>query len=346
MLKPLEDRGTLCESQRRSPRCSSRRAGSTRPSGRARGDRDGRAARPRLGLDDELDARRRPRRAGPRRRGRGAPAGGASRRSERTGFRAIEHLGARALVQFLRERGRDEEAAVYAERPRRARVRADRADRLSRLLVGRLADHGRRALEARERLAQRLGAQRALAVGQVLRLVAVRVRDVGEVDVERRARLEHASAASSAPANASTSVKPPSLVACMCAKSSTGRTQPSCAAMRARRRACRGRGRGPSPRRRTERPALPLEPRAELAELLDDGGERLLARAAEQEAGVEDDELGAAGDGDPAEWSSMPIAMLYFFPRSAWPMNAASGACTESAIPARARARRAAAPKS
>ena len=36
----------------------------------------------------------------------------------------------------------------------------------------------------------------------------------------------------------------------------------------------------------------------------------------------------------PAEWSSIPTAMLYFLPRSAWPMKPASGACSERAIPA------------
>ena len=44
--------------------------------------------------------------------------------------------------------------------------------------------------------------------------------------------------------------------------------------------------------------ALALEALAQLAELLDDRGERVLPLAAEQEARVDDDELGAAGDGD------------------------------------------------
>ena len=71
----------------------------------------------------------------------------------------------------------------------RARPRLkNRPDRLRRVLVGRLRDHRRRPLEAAERVAQRLGAERPLAVGQVLRLVPVRVGDVGEVDVERLAR--------------------------------------------------------------------------------------------------------------------------------------------------------------
>ncbi len=36
----------------------------------------------------------------------------------------------------------------------------------------------------------------------------------------------------------------------------------------------------------------------------------------------------------PAVWSSIPSAMLNFLPRSACPMNAASGAWTESAMSA------------
>ena len=36
----------------------------------------------------------------------------------------------------------------------------------------------------------------------------------------------------------------------------------------------------------------------------------------------------------PAEWSSIPTAMFSFFPRSAWPMKPAIGACTDSATSA------------
>ena len=102
-----------------------------------------------------------------------------------------------ALARFLRERGRVDEAEEYeaelADYEPRSRPPAYEhgLDRLRRLLVGRLRDHRRRPLEAAERLAQRLRAERALAVGQVLRLVAVRVGDVGEVDVERLAGAEH-----------------------------------------------------------------------------------------------------------------------------------------------------------
>ena len=98
--------------------------------------------------------------------------------------------------------------------------------------VGRLADHGRRPLEARERVAQRLGAQRSLAVREMLRLVPVRVLDVAEVDVERRVGLEHGVGAGERVGEAHpASRNAPSLVACMCAKSSTGRTKSTCAAI-------------------------------------------------------------------------------------------------------------------
>src|SRR5688572_20288517 len=59
-----------------------------------------------------------------------------------------------------------------------------RFDRLVALLIRGLAYHGRRTLEAVERLAQRLRAERSLPVGQMLRLVPVRVLDRREVDVE------------------------------------------------------------------------------------------------------------------------------------------------------------------
>ena len=54
----------------------------------------------------------------------------------------------------------------------------------------RLRDHGRRPLEACQSLGERVGSERALAVGQVLRLVPVRVGDVREVDVEGRAEVQ------------------------------------------------------------------------------------------------------------------------------------------------------------
>ena len=45
-------------------------------------------------------------------------------------------------------------------------------------------------LEALEGFAEWVGAKRALAVGEMVLLVAIRVGDVGEVDMERNARLE------------------------------------------------------------------------------------------------------------------------------------------------------------
>ena len=86
----------------------------------------------------------------------------------------------------------------------------------------------------------------------------------------------------------------------MCAKSSTGRTQPR------RREISTTSSADPSSRTRpitsipngTSRP-FALEPLAQLAELLDDRVDRLLARAAEQEARMEDDHLGACGLRDP-----------------------------------------------
>ena len=62
----------------------------------------------------------------------------------------------------------------------------------------------------------------------------------------------------------------------------------------------RNRGPGPSPRspNGTAR-TFGLEPLAQIPELFGDGVDRDLARAAEQEAGVEDDELGARGHRDP-----------------------------------------------
>ena len=48
-----------------------------------------------------------------------------------------------------------------------------------------------------------------------------------------------------------------------------------------------------------DRPALALESLPKRPELVDDRRDRLLVCATEEEAGVEDDDLGAAGGGDP-----------------------------------------------
>ena len=73
---------------------------------------------------------------------------------------------------------------------------------------------------------KRVGAERALAVRQMVLFVAVRVGDVREVDVERGVRLEHIVDRFERIGEEAASRYAPSLVACMCAKSSTGRTQP------------------------------------------------------------------------------------------------------------------------
>ena len=104
-----------------------------------------------------------------------------------------------------------------------------------------------------------------------------------------------ASAFARASTNGSTVRNAPSEVACMCAKSSTGRTQSSRDAIsttssiepRSRTRPITSIPNG------TRDPCLPAAP--QLAELLDDRVDRLLTRPAEQEPGVEDDQLGARG---------------------------------------------------
>src|SRR2546430_17691938 len=60
----------------------------------------------------------------------------------------------------------------------------DRPDRLVGGFVWRFRDHGRRAIEAGQRLSQRISPKRALAIGKVRLLVAVRKTDVREVNVE------------------------------------------------------------------------------------------------------------------------------------------------------------------
>src|ERR1044072_5265955 len=75
--------------------------------------------------------------------------------------------------------------------PRPSR-REDGLHSLVGLLVGRLGNDRRRPLEAPQRGLQWLRAQGPLAIGQVLRLVAVRVREVREVDVKGCAGLEDA----------------------------------------------------------------------------------------------------------------------------------------------------------
>ena len=76
---------------------------------------------------------------------------------------------------------------------------------------------------------------------------------------------------------------------------------------------------------------LPLELLAQGRERGDDVVDRLLGRAPEPEAGMDDDHLRAAAAAIPAVRSSAPSAIFDFF-SSGWPGNANSGACTESAM--------------
>ena len=107
------------------------------------------------------------------------------------------------------------------------------------------------------------------------------------------------SATSSTPANGSTSVKAPSVTAWRWAKSITGRTH-----VEARGDAEDVLGGAEladaahdlDPER--DDALLRLEPLAQRREIRDDRVERLLAAAAEQEAGMEDDDLGADRDRD------------------------------------------------
>ena len=104
-----------------------------------------------------------------------------------------------------------------------------------------------------------------------------------------------ASTASSAAWNGSASVNSPSLVACMCAKSSTGRTQPVRCEI-SQHVVERAEVAHAAHHLHSERNGaiLLLQSLAELAQLLDHGVEGVLARALEQEAGMEDHHFGVA----------------------------------------------------
>jgi len=141
------------------------------------------------------------------------------------------------------------------------------------------------------------------------------------------------SAASSAAVNGSTSVKAPSLVACMCAKSSTGRTQPvrreiSITSSRlpiSRTRPITSTPKGtarslPSSRSRSSPSCSQIESIA---------SSRVRSS---RKPGWKTTSSAPAALAIPAEWSSIPVAMFSFLPRSAWPMKPAIGACTDRTI--------------
>ena len=234
ILKPLEDRGTLCESQRGlaqvlvSPE-EDRRGGALR----ARGPRDRRAPRQISRATTRMAL------------GIVRAAQGRDEEAEVLLREAVARRRRQPLLLIRRELVDRARAVPARARPDRrgggrtrpswpsydagARRRLKHGpDRLRRPLVGRLRDHRRGPLEAAERIAQRLRAQRSLAVGEVLRLVPVRVGDVARsgCGTARRARAPRRRSRAR-PRRPSTSVKAPSVVACMCAKSITGRTQSS-----------------------------------------------------------------------------------------------------------------------
>jgi len=138
------------------------------------------------------------------------------------------------------------------------------------------------------------------------------------------------SAASRASANGSTSVNAPSLVACMCAKSSTGRTQPRRLAISitssrlpiSRTRPITSTPNGtarslPSSRWRSSVSCSQIESIA-------------AARSRpSRNPGWKTTSSAPAALATPAEWSSIQIAMFSFLPRSACPMKPAIGACTD-----------------
>ena len=174
----------------RSRRCSSSWAGSRRRSGSR--SRRARPSGPRIACRSRR-RRSRSRRSAPRRAATRRRRRSSARRSKGSSSSASVRPSAQALesaIDFFRDARARRRGRALRGAARGALAEQHRADRLSRRLVGRLADHRRGPLEARERVAQRLGAQRPLAVGQVLLLVAVRVRDVAEMDVERRAGLD------------------------------------------------------------------------------------------------------------------------------------------------------------
>ncbi len=143
-----------------------------------------------------------------------------------------------------------------------------------------------------------------------------------------------ASTATSASANGSTEVKAPSEVACMWAKSGTGRTHGSAAAIASTSSS--------EPKSRT-RP-ITSTPKGTARPF---GSSRVRSRPScsttaatvsscvrpSRKPGWKTTGSAPHAAAIPAEWSSMPIAMLYFLPSSAWPMKPASGACSDRAIP-------------
>jgi len=167
------------------------------------------------------------------------------------------------------------------------------------LQVRRLGDHGGWTVELRQRLAERRRPQRPLAVREVLGLVAVREGDVREVDVERRIRRQHLVRAGEdrrerlrlgeAAVGDGVQVREVENGADPAGAGRDGEDVLGRAELPDAAHDLDAEG---------DRTVLLLQPRAQLPELLDDRVDCRVALAAEQEAGVEDDELGAGCLGD------------------------------------------------
>ena len=161
MLKPLQDRGALCESQRGLAEVLIRKGHIDEA------ERVALEAVETVAPQDVSSQATTAMTLGLVRaaQGRDAEAEALLRESlaliESSGFRGLEGLVVTRLAEFLSAHGREEEAAPYTARLAelapaaggRARLRLqDGPDRLRRLLVRRLRDHRRRPLELRERL--------------------------------------------------------------------------------------------------------------------------------------------------------------------------------------------------
>ena len=162
--------------------------------------------------------------------------------------------------------------------------------------------------------------------------------------MKRRSRLENCDRpTSSTAANAAVSVNAPSLVAWRCAKSITGRTQPrrdEISTMSSALPSSRTRPMTSTPNG-TARSFVSRRAR-KLAKLCRrHRPARGRASRPRRNPGWKTTSSAPPACAIPAVWSSIPSARLYFASRSRCPRNAASGACTESAIPARGRSRRA-----
>ena len=119
----------------------------------------------------------------------------------------------------------------------------------------------------------------------------------------------------------------PSEVACMCAKSSTGRTQSTCSASQmTSSRVPRSRTRPiTSTPNGTARPLPSRRSRSEPSWSATASSAASRFRPS-RKPGWKTTSSAPHATATPAEWSSIPVAMLYFLSRSRWPMKPAIGA--------------------